>query len=123
MASINHEIFVTITKYCNPCDLKQIAILSKECNNIVQPVIDYIFDLNKELPICFKRWLYHALKSVKGSIIVRNKLNDINFDFEWFQPNEILFNDLLAIKYFENRYANCVINAKKKNNLCKCKDI
>ena len=40
MASINYEVFLTITKYCRISDLKQTAILSKECNDIVQPLIN-----------------------------------------------------------------------------------
>lgn len=39
MASINHELFVAITKYCNSESLKVLAILSKECHDIVQRML------------------------------------------------------------------------------------
>lgn len=105
MTSINHEVFITITKYCRPSDLKQIAILSKECNDIVQPRVDYIFDLKK----CLVNWQRKTIQELVKPLEFRLIEEGCRLYYR-----SIPEDDTPAFSEMEDKYAAAVILSKRR---------
>lgn len=105
MVPINHDIFITITKYCRPSDLKQIAGLSKECNDIVQPIVDYMFDLKE----CLEKWLRSYIREFVKPLESKPFGENGTLLYPAMPPN-----DTPAFRKMEDIYAAAVIVSKKR---------
>ena len=101
MTSINHEVFITITKYCRPSELKQISTLSKECNDIVQTKVDCMFDLKKELSDWARRWLHSIIKPQiwwEGTFDGKSKLVEHRESIDPIQMDNIYATGVILFK-------------------------
>lgn len=81
MSSINHEIFVTILKYCELVDLLKMVTISKECSKLIQRKIDSICELQGQ-PRWLKRFSRCFIQAVEISIGTVVSTNSIEKEYK-----------------------------------------
>ena len=81
MSAINHEIFITILKYCQLIDLLKLVTISKECSNLVQRKIDSVCELQGE-PRWIKRFSRCFIQAVEISIGTVASTDSVEKEYE-----------------------------------------